>query len=279
MTIDRAFVRIAEGLVHYRHCAPERAGRARPLYMIHSSPMSALPLEPLMAALGGGRAVIAPDTLGNGDSAGPEPDAPDMDYYADSVARVLDALGLDCIDLYGSHTGAHIACELALRHPSRVNRIVFDGVGVFSTEDKNDFLRYYAPAQRPDEIGSQFLWAWNWTRDGFVFFPNFRRTEQSRRAVAIPSATALHTMTVELLKSLSTYHKAYHAAFRHPDRERLTQLRHPVFCMASEDDILAHTVTAAAQLIPGCRSGLLPSESTPAGLAAKAAAVADFLDG
>jgi pimeloyl-ACP methyl ester carboxylesterase len=275
MQIDRAFVRIAEGLVHYRHCG---GGRPLPLYMIHASPMSAIAFEPMMGALGVSRRVIAPDTLGYGDSAPPAPETPDIAYFADSVARILDALNLGRIDVYGSHTGAHIACELALRHPGRARRIVFDGIGMFSAEDKAEFLEKYAPPLHAEPDGSHFAAAWTWSRDGMLFFPNFRRTPTAARDAAVPPAAALHLMTLELLKALGTYHKGYHAAFRHPDRARLPLIEQPVFCMASEDDILKDRVPIAASLLKHGTSALLPSEGTAAGLAAKAAAVAAFLD-
>jgi pimeloyl-ACP methyl ester carboxylesterase len=278
MEIDRAFVRIAEGLVHYRHCGAARAG-GTPLYMIHASPASSITMVPMMGALGGARRIVAPDTLGNGDSAAPVPDAPDMDYYADSVARVLDALKLDRVDVYGSHTGAHIGCELAIRHPDRVRRLVFDGIGMFSAEDKADFLAHYAPEMKPDEYGRQFVWAWHFVRDQVLYFPYFRKTPRYARDQAMASPAALHTIVVEVLKALTTYHKGYRAAFRHPDRERLPLIGQPTFCMASEDDPLKEGVAQAAALVKNGRQAILPSERDPAGLRAKAAAVAAFLDG
>jgi pimeloyl-ACP methyl ester carboxylesterase len=276
MLIDRAFIRIAEGLVHYRSCGTN-AGPL-PLYMIHASPASSITLEPMMGELAPSRRCIAPDTLGNGDSAVPSLDAPDMDYYADSVARVLDALKLDKVDVYGSHTGAHIACELAIRHPSRVRKVVFDGIAMFSAEDKVDVLKNYAPEMQPDEFGRQFTWAWHFIRDQAIHFPYFRRTPQFRRDQPMPSAESLHKIVVDVLKSLTTYHKGYRAAFRHQDRERIPLMPCPVFCMASEDDPLKDGVNEAHSLAKAGTKAILPSERTAAGLKAKAAAVLKFLD-
>ena len=56
--IDRAFVRLAEGPVHYRYLD----GRARrpelPLMLLHASPGSSERLEPLMSGLASNRCVI-----------------------------------------------------------------------------------------------------------------------------------------------------------------------------------------------------------------------------
>jgi pimeloyl-ACP methyl ester carboxylesterase len=277
MDIDRAFIRIKEGLVHYRYCGADTPGKL-PLYMIHASPASAANLVPLMGELGGNRRVIAPDTLGNGDSAPPALDAPDMDYYADSVARVLDALKLDKVDVFGSHTGAHIGTELAIRHPSRVRRLIFDGIGMFSAEDKKDFLANYAPEMAPDEFGRQLIWAWHFVRDQTLFFPYFRKDPKHARNQKVPSPAAIHGIVVDVLKALTTYHKGYRAAFRHADRERLPLITQPTFCAASADDPLNEGVALATSLVKNSKSAVLPSERTPEGLREKAAAVAAFLD-
>jgi pimeloyl-ACP methyl ester carboxylesterase len=277
MQIDRGFIRLDEGLVHYRMCGEAKPARL-PLYMIHASPASAAPLVPLMSEFGKTRLCYAPDTLGNGDSAGPSLDAPEMDYYADSVARILDKLKLDKVDVYGSHTGAHIACELAIRHPSRVRKVVFDGIGMFTPEDRIDFLQNYAPDMKPDEFGRQFTWAWHFIRDQMLHFPYFRRTPEFRRGEAMASPEVLHSIVVDVLKALTTYHKGYRAAFRHKDFERIPLIQCPVFCVASTDDPLQEGVERAHALVRNGAKAILPSERVPGGLPKKAAAIMQFLD-
>lgn len=281
--VDRAFVRIAEGQVHYRTCAPENTATSPadqpPLYMIHASPASSINLVPMMGELGKTRRVIAPDTLGFGDSPAPTQDSPEAEDYAESVVRVMDALGLETCDVFGSHTGAHIACELAIQHPDRVRRLVFDGIGMFSADDKADFLANYAPAVEPDEFGQHMIWAWHFVRDQVVHFPYFRRTPDFRRADAtMPPPAAIHKVVLEVLKGLTTYHKGYHAAFRHPDRERLPLITQKTMCAASDDDPLVAGVDQAAKLVPNSVREIFPAETTPANVAKKAAQVAAFLN-
>lgn len=275
--IDRGFVRIREGQVHFRRGGTRGTGR-NPLWMIHASPASSASLVGLMQALGTTRECIAPDTLGNGDSTPAQHPSPDIAHYADASLRVMDALGIEKADLYGSHTGAHIVVEMAIARPDRFGRMILDGIGMFSPEQKREYLAHYAPAVQPDFFGSQIHWAWHFVRDQAWFFPYFKRDAAHLRGLDAPSADVLHSITVEVLKAVRTYHFAYRAAFAHPDRERLPLVGIPTLCMADESDPLKAGVVEAARLTPGALSTLLDVDWSPAGQARKAAVLAQFLD-
>ncbi len=278
--VDRAFTRITEGQVHYRTCGDESAGDRKPLYMIHASPSSSINLVPIMEVLGKTRRVIAPDTLGFGDSPPPTQDRPGADDYAESVVRIMDSLGLEQCDVYGSHTGAHIACELAIHYPDRVGQLVFDGIGMFSPEDKEDFLANYAPEVHPDEFGQHLIWAWNFVRDQVLHFPYFKRTPEFRQVNAsMPPTESIQQIVLEVLKGLTTYHKGYHAAFGHDDRARLPLITHRTLCAASKDDPLVDGVEEAASLVPNSEKAVLPNERTPEEVLEKATRIITFLDG
>lgn len=224
--IDRAFVRLDEGLVHYR----ERAGDATqvPLLLLHASPNSSLSMQPLLLADKSGRRLLAPDTLGNGDSAKPAAASPEIADYADAMERFCAALGLDEVDIFGSHTGAHIGLELAVRQPGRVRRLVVDGLLVLDGEERQEYLDNYAPKQIPDEAGTQFHWAWQYIRDQMIFFPHFKKDLEHLRAGGVFDPQFLHNMTMDVLGSLDTYHLAYEAVFRHEVEKSLEFLKCPI---------------------------------------------------
>jgi pimeloyl-ACP methyl ester carboxylesterase len=269
--ILRGFVSIAEGQVHFRRIQREQG---RPLWMVHASPSSSLGLVGLMREFGRTRPVIAPDTLGNGDSVPAAPDSPDIAYYADSSLRVMDALGIEQADLYGSHTGAHIVAEMAIAQPQRFGRVILDGIGMFSPERKREYLANYAPAVIPDAFGSQIHWAWHFVRDQAWFFPYFRRDAAHLRGTDMPPAEVLHETTVEVLKAIRTYHKAYRAAFAHPDRERLPLITLPTLVMADASDPLKTGVAEAAACIRGAHSRIFED----ADATTKMATLERFLD-
>ena len=275
MQIDRAFVRIEEGLVHYRHSGEQKDQGHLPLYMMHAGPGSSQGMEDLIAILGETRWAIGADTLGFGESAPPTPNAPDLIYYADSVIRVWDALGLDKVDVYGSHTGANIGMEIAIAHPDRVRKLIFDGVALFDPDLASDMLANYAPEVEPQENGEHFIWAWNFLKDMGVYFPHYRRNKEHYLGKEPWPARLLHNMVIEVMKALPHYHKGYNAVFRHKTHDRLPLVTVPTFCMAHEADPLHVSVEEAAALVPDSKHLVLPFTAKEQD---RAKAVVEFLD-
>lgn len=226
--IDRAFLRLAHGLVHYREVTGAAAASERPLLLLHASPNCSRSMVPLMAGCAGRGRVLAPDTPGNGDSERPPAVQPEMADYAAIVDGFLAALDIAEVDVFGSHTGAHIAVELAARFPRRVRSIVVDGLLVLTPSEREDYLANYAPPRVPDEAGSQFHWAWQYVRDQMIFFPHFRKDRGHLRAGGSFDPEFLHHMTLDVLRTLRTYHLAYEAVFRHDLEAALARVACPV---------------------------------------------------
>ena len=272
--IDRAFVRLPQGLVHLRRVE----GGGRPLVLVHASPGSSRALVPLLSALSAAKGcplLIAPDTPGNGDSDGFAPDDPDMDWYADTLADLLDTMGIEQCDLYGTHTGARIAIEAAVRHPDRIGRLILDGLADYPPETRDLFLKQYAPEIAPDDYGGQFAWAFNYIRDQVVHFPHFLRDPEHRLMTrAMPSAADLHAATLDVLKGLTSYHKAYRAAFRYPATERLPLVKAETLVWRAEGELpeLRAASDRLAALLP---NGRIEDVGRTAG--AKAASILRFL--
>ena len=165
----------------------------RPLFLLHASPASSRFMTGLMTALAdGNRTVIAPDTLGNGDSPAPAPAEPDIAYFADSVLRLADAMGIETFDVYGTHTGARIACELAAIAPGRVRGAILDGIREYDDQTRETVLANYAPTHKPDEHGTHMVWAFHFVRDQSLYFPHFQRDPAHRLPGFMPDPRILH---------------------------------------------------------------------------------------
>jgi pimeloyl-ACP methyl ester carboxylesterase len=273
--VRRGFVEIAEGQAHYRTAGWERGGT--PLVMLHASPGSARMLEPLIATLGRDRRVVAPDTLGNGDSAAPAGEAPAIGYFADAHLRALDALGIGRFDLYGSHTGANIACEIAIAEPGRVRRLILDGISLYAPDEQADMLANYAPRVPVDQNGTQLHWVWHFVRDAYLFWPWYRRDAAHRRGVGLPGADDLHDKAVEVLKAVRTFHISYRAAIAYDKAARLPLLRVPTLLACAETDMFLMYFERVQALLPAAQPVITPGAGTPAALAATGRIFYDFL--
>lgn len=273
--IRRGFADVPGGQVHYREAG---RGLGNTLVLIHASPGSSLMLAPLIAAFGRTRHVIAPDTAGNGDSIVDLPEAPDIGVFTRHHLAALDALGIARFDLYGTHTGASIAAEIAIAAPERVRRLILDGVGMYTPEEQADMLARYAPAMQPDLQAQYLMWVWHFVRDTYVFWPWYATDAAHRRPTGLPSAAALHEKVVEVLKALTTYHKSYRAAFGNDKRARFPLLRVPTLAACARTDMLARMFDEFAALIPHADRALTAGIATPEALDETVAAFTRFLD-
>lgn len=268
--VKRGFVSINEGQVHVRTGGDDHSNP--PLVLLHASPSSSKSLEPLIRSLTPDHSVIAPDTLGNGDSPDPATNDPDVEYYADAMDRMADALNLETINLYGTHTGAHIAIEWAIRNPDRVDRLILDGLAHFPDDQRQEFKDHYAPPQSPDASGSQFHWAWQFIRDQMIFYPYYKKDAEHLRSGGTFDPVILHGLVMDVLNSLETYHLPYQAVFRHNLTARLPLVTVPTLCLGREDDHLDDGMALALQSLMNVTHMTLGAELS------QAAAIISFIE-
>ncbi|WP_417718915.1 alpha/beta fold hydrolase [Salipiger sp.] len=273
--IRRGFADTGDRQIHYRMSGPDDGV---PLVAIHQSPGSSKQLEGLMGALADlGRRVIAPDTPGNGDSEPLEKAQPEIPDLAAAAMAAVDSLLPGPFDLYGSHTGASIAMEIAIARPDRVRRIVIDGMGLYSGGLQNEVLDRYAREIAPDSEATHLMKVWHFCRDQHLFWPYYNRTAAGRLPDGLPDDDYMHDFTVEVLKALRTYHLSYRAAFRHPKRERLPLIARPALVVCSTSDMLYDYFGEVADLIPGAARAELRAWSDPEHHAHMADVIDSFL--
>lgn len=248
--IDTPFAR-----VHLR-----RAGSAtKSVMVLQSAPGSTEPLTNVIRGLSKVRSVIAPDFPGNGDSG--KPSGPvDIARIAGMMLSIADALGLTEFDLWGTHTGALVALEMALQRPNCIGRVILEAPPILPADFSLDILAHYLPPLRPDRWGLHLQQAWNMRRDMFLFWPWYRDQRESIRPLGLPDKAMLHQWTIGLLKSGSTYDLSYRAAFEYPTRVRLPLIGRPTLLTAGPADMLVESLNRVSEL----NNPHISARSTPA---------------
>jgi hypothetical protein len=79
---------------------------------------------------------------------------------------------------------------------------------------------------------------------------------------------------VEVLKSITTYHHAYRAAFRYPKKDRLALITQPVLMIYETSDPLHKYKDEALAVVQNCTDGALPEGSK---VGDKAKLISDWL--
>jgi 2-succinyl-6-hydroxy-2,4-cyclohexadiene-1-carboxylate synthase len=103
------------------------SGDGPPVVLLHGFTGSSETWTPLRAQLDATHRVIALDLPGHGRSSAPEaPARYALDRFADDLARVLDALGVERTALLGYSMGGRAALRAARRHPERIAALVLE---------------------------------------------------------------------------------------------------------------------------------------------------------
>jgi len=226
-TIRRAFADLSVGQVHYAACGDPAAP---PALLLHQSPRSWNEYRAVLPLIGARRRAIAMDTAGFGDSAdGGVPAS--IEQWARVACELLDALGIEKVDVVGHHTGGVIALELAAAFPQRVRSLVLS-----STPYTDEAFRK-ARAQRPpiDEVapsedGTHLAALWQ-KRQGF--YPAGR-------------PELLEAFVLDALK-VAHVEEGHRAVASYRMEERLGRIAQPVLIVRATDDPFAAPHAAELQ--------------------------------
>jgi pimeloyl-ACP methyl ester carboxylesterase len=238
--ITRHFATLGRRQVHYR-----RAGQGAPVLLLHPSPESSAGFIPLMRRLAGRFTVIALDTPGNGLSDPLDETWPEMAAFADNVVALLDALGIPRAAIYGFHTGALCALEMARRHPDRIALCVANGYLQMPDDLQRDIVEnYFTPLAPVDWSGSHLTWLWSRMREQWNFFPWHKKSLAYRGASNPPDAAGLHRAALNMLAAGDGYRGAYRAAFTFDAPRAVQELAAPTLITCPRNDILFPSLQA-----------------------------------
>ncbi|MFH9331089.1 Ohr family peroxiredoxin [Streptomyces althioticus] len=224
----RAYLELPWGQVHHRR-AGDPDGPA--LVIVHQSPLSSATYEPAMTALGAhGLNVVAIDIPGFGMSDA-TPEQWSIPDYAGALWEIVDALGLQKVHLLGQHTGAIISAEATRQKRDRVLSLIFQGIPLYSDEERVKKAEGYAPGYTPAIDGSHLKVIWDRVR---WLYPTISAESASRQVA-------------EYLSVGPDYGVAYRAVFAHkPDIAAVADV--PTLLLHGSEDVLDRmndVVTAA----------------------------------
>jgi len=248
-------VQTSRGLVHLRRCGDS----GPPLLVIPTGGGSSAQFEPVVTGLAEGRQVFSVDYFGNGLSEKLDRDV-SIAMLAEDMAALIEAMGFERVDVWGSHTGALVGMELAVSRPEFVRKAVLEGPVFIDPDFQTDLLDNYFPRIVPDKWGMHLQLVWHWRRDMFMYWPWYRVDRAVARDLGVPSAEDLHLYAVGILESGPTYDQAYRSAFKYDTASRLPLLKRPALICAGPNDMLVNGVEESAKLnVPGVQTRLTPT--------------------
>jgi pimeloyl-ACP methyl ester carboxylesterase len=270
LTIRRGYIDSRYGQLHYREAVPANS-TARPLLLLHQNPSSSFEYEPLIAAMATDRRVIALDTPGYGNSDGPD-HALSMAGYAEALAEALPQLGLadetGC-DVYGFHTGALLAVEMAIALPSMFRHVAVTGLPMRDAAECVERLAQARNAPALDEAGSVAMGMAQGLWDYVV--------AARSPGIALERAGRLW---VDKLRPLDRSSWAYVGVWSYDYAARLPLVTQPVLLVQHAEPIAAQAL-AAVRLFPDHHIAQLPQFQRdlldiPDGIAALAGLLRSF---
>lgn len=234
------------GQIHYAS-----SGSGSPLLLLHQTPRSWDEYAEIMRMLPADLRAIAMDLPGMGASAAPHGE-PTIEAFADAAIALLDSLQLARADVFGHHTGAFVAADLAARHPDRVASLMLSApawVDEEAASHPHDPSELPVDNAEPEEDGAFLLTLW---RQRQAFYPSGRLdllVAFLRDALRVKDPRAGHL-----------------ACARYPMDRALARITRPVLLLAHDRDpysiddfelFKARMPDARAEVIEG---GMVPLE-------------------
>jgi pimeloyl-ACP methyl ester carboxylesterase len=237
----RGYAMTSFGQVHYRYAGT--AGKPV-LVLLHQTPSTSAMYEALILELADDYRLFAPDLPGMGLS---DPVAGDMTVraLADAMVEVLDELGVEDCLLFGHHTGASVAAELAARRPERVSALALSGPPLLDEPLKARLPSLAAPIPVRED-GAHFTEMWQRTRG-----------KDTKAPLAIVQRETLSG--IELGRG---YPDAYCAVAAHDMQRALSALTCPVLVFAGTGDLLHGRLDAALALLARGTKREIPNART-----------------
>ena len=273
--IRRAYAATSRGQVHYAY-----AGEGEALILLHHSAGWFASWNWMMPELARHGRCLAVDTPGFGMSDPPPEASPTVADYARCFVALMDALEIERANLYGHHTGASIAVEVAAAYPDRVAKLMLNGIPHFDVTREELLravprLRNYFGSEPLREDGGHLRETWDTIND----------MGKAMGAFSSPlDAQALWLVHQEVLAKLlagKNTKAIYDAIWEYDIFGRLEEIQAPTMIWSGELDPLRVNHDRAVAQVPGARSVIGPGGtefSTHVDASALAGGIVEFLN-
>ncbi len=233
--VRRNYVDSGDLQIHYR----EVGSGDRPIVLLHQSASSSVGYVELMQLLAKNYRIIALDTPGFGGS-DPFTVPVSVSALADSLVGALDELGVTSCWLYGHHTGASLAAQIAADHPSLVKSLVLSGPPHFDDAMRKR-VQSSIRAYPPKSDGSHLSSAWE-------------------RHLALAGGAGVAVAHRELVLAFTAVEPehVYSAVLEMDVDDVFERIVAPTFIMGGELDSIRGGFERAQSLINGSRMEIVP---------------------
>lgn len=254
--IRRGYLDHEAGQLHYHYCGSEQSPL---LLLLHQTPSSSAMYLRLMPLLSQQFFVVAVDTPGFGNS-DPLPGEVSIAAFADVIYRAVS----ECFDrpalVFGHHTGAAIAVQLAFDHPEFVRALALSGPTLLTDAQKQSLpLAAETVPVVPDGAHWQVMW-------------------QRLRAKDPEAGLALSLRETLLAFTCGEYYQASYRAVAEQDVDgQLAAIECPALVFAGGRDLLRSAVAPTVRLLQRGMAAALPEDAGTYVCERQPAAVADLL--
>ncbi|WOX05903.1 alpha/beta fold hydrolase [Microbulbifer pacificus] len=246
--------------LHFRSCGREEA----PLVLLlHQTPSSSAMYQNLMPLLARDFFVLAIDTPGFGNSdplPATFPGGISIAGFADAIYRAVSSKFDRPALVFGHHTGAAIAVQLAFDQPAFVRALALSGPTLLTDEQKAA-LPLAAQTIAADAEGAH--WQRMWQR---------LRAKDPQAELSLSQREALLAFTCG-----DYYEASYRAVVEQDVVPQLAAIQCPTLVFAGGRDLLRAAVEPTVQLLPKGRAAELPEDAGTYVCDRQPAAVAELL--
>lgn len=208
-------------------------------------------------ALAMGREVILTDNRGVGLSTGAAPET--VAGMARDAASLIDALGLEQVDLFGFSMGGHVAQQIAIDRPELVRRLVLVGTGPRGGDGMDQLAPDVVPLFRTAYEPQDLMW-----------LPIFFSPSEASQAAGRHFLERIRTRTEDRDVPISDATVAAHLAAAHewgaaaPNSfDYLKAIPHPTLVVNGSNDIVVPTINSyiLQQNLPNAELILFPDSN------------------